>query len=913
MRRRLLSLSVIAGLVASGLVFAIAPFSAKAAAFNETIFIDSRNPNPVQTVGTLIAGTPYTLTASGTYNLGFDNSVADVECATLPPDPTFQPSRFAALEPTGDIGDVYVNGQPIQWTPAVPDAFGCNSTTHVYTYTFVPSTSAKLKLGVHEMDAGGYTDNTGAAKVVITEAKTVLERMSIPSTSRTGVTSSTIVDPTKTYTLEVSGTYKWANGTTTPAGAGPALPSVADAECTFFASAPGIADFFGAVQTPTDNNDDVLDVYLNDVAIRWDPTPINQPPAPVVPPANGCDDTGHKYSFTFKPSIATTLKLAIKDEVYEDNAGSLSAVLYQVAAGTPTTSTIDVPTPELILAEEVKVDSRNPSGANSLTALQPGKNYLIEAKGTYNWGSGLSDAECTTAPGDSIYIPDRFAFLDPNNDIADLVINNRFYEWIPTISTVEGCNETDHAYRVGFSPATPGPTNFKVFDGFHGDNNGEIVVRVYLLDEAQPAGTQVDQFNVYAASSVGTYSNVTLSPTYQYTIQMSGSYVWNNSIPPGVADAECMRVQGGPGSRDAAGALTPTDPGDDLLDVYVNGKPVDWSPTKASAAGCNDQDATYTYSFVPSATAKVHLRIYDTVNADNSGFLVAKIRRQFNSSPPAAGPTLPELSLVEQVDVDSRSASGTNAKVPMRAGEQLVFEASGTYVWGGGKADAECSSSNADPVYRTNRFESSNPGTDLTDVMVNNTYADWAAKTPNAEGCSSDHIYRLTYAAPANGLINFRMADGVLNDNTGTIVVKIFRISEIPLGTVTVDSTDPNGALTVPLVAGQTYRLRATGQYVYWNASDNNRADAECSTVDGVSYLPDRYGSVLPSEDVADLYINGRPVQWKPVNGTGACDPLNEYDIEFTPLSSGPGTLKIFDTVYWDNNGKLTVEIFKKA
>jgi hypothetical protein len=903
-RRRLFSLSVIAGLVASGLVFAIAPFSAKAASFNETIFIDSRNPNPVQTVGTLTAGTPYTVTASGTFSLGFDNSVGDAECSTLPPDPTFQPSRFAALEPTGDIGDLYVNLNPVQWVPSVPDAFGCNSTTHVYSYIYTPAATGKLKLGLHELDAGGYTDNTGALKVVITEAKTMLENLTIPSNSRAGVVSSTVLDPTKTYLLEVKGTYIWNNQLP---------PGTADAECTQFAGGPGIADFFGAT-TPTDSSDDTLDVYINDASVRWEPKPISQPPAPSVPPPNGCDDSGHTYSYTFKPSVATAIRLAVKDEVYEDNSGNLKATLYQVPASTPTTSTIDVPTPDVRLAEEVHVDSKSADGSNAVTALQPGKNYLIEASGTFNWGSGIADAECTTAPGDSIFIPDRFAFIDPNNDIADLVINNQFYSWVPTVSTVEGCNEQNHTYRVAYRPTSSGVTNFKIYDGFHGDNNGELLVRVYLLDEAQPAGQQVDQFNVYAASSAGSYSNATLSNTADYSIEISGSYVWNNSLPPGQADAECVRVQGGPGSRDAAGALTPTNPSDDFLDVYVNGQQVDWSATKASPSGCNDQDATYVYTFRPTVSAKVHLRVNDTVNDDNSGVLVAKIRKLYTAPQGGTGTTaLPQVSLVEQIDVDSRSSSGTNSKVPMRPGEQLVIEASGTYVWGGGRADAECSTSTSDPVYRYNRFESQAPGTDLTDVMINNEYVAWAPKTIDAEGCSSDHTYKITYAAPAAGLLNFRMADAVLADNTGVISVKIYRVDEIPLGTVTVKSDDPDGELTVPLIAGRTYRIRAKGQYVFWNASDNNKADAECTTIDGVNYLPDRYGSVLPSEDIADLYVNGGKVTWKPATGTGSCDPNHDYDFEFTPLSSGPGNLRIFDTVHWDNTGQLTADLFMKA
>jgi hypothetical protein len=915
--KRLAALAALVAMVLSGLVFVISPFAADASGFKETIFVDSRNPNPVQTVGTLTAGTPYTLTVSGTYNMGFNNSIADAECASFPPDPTFQPSRYSALEPTGDIGDLYVNNGPVQWTPTVPDAFGCNSTTHVYTYTYTPAVNGKLKLGVHELDAGGHTDNTGALKVVITEAKTVLERFTIPADNRNGITSSTVVSPTKTYMLEVKGTYVWnkgnlPGGVNTPGQTGAGLLT-ADAECTYFGQTPGVQNFFGTVQTPTDMNDDMLDVHINDAPVAWVANPINQPPAPPIPPANGCDDSGHVYTFTFKPSVATALKLSIKDEVYEDNSGSLSATLYEVAVGTATTSTIDVPVPELVLAEEFKVDSRNPQGANSATAFQPGKTYLVEAKGTYNWGAGLGDAECTTGPGDGIFVPDRFHFLDQNNDIADLVINNQFYTWIPLVSTVEGCDETTHTYRVAYQPQTPGLTNFKIFDGFHGDNSGELTVRVYLLDQPAPAGQQVDTFNVFAASPTGTTSNVVLSNTYEYSIEVSGSYVFNNSLPPGVADAECMRVQGGPGSRDAAGALTPFDPADDLLDVYVNGSPVDWTPTKASPAGCNDQDATYTYKVKPAASSKINLRVQDTVHADNSGVLKVTIRKLFTSSPPTGATSVPQVSLVEQVEVDSRSSSGTNSTVPVRPGEQLVLEASGTYVWGNGRADAECSTANNDQVYRYNRFESQAPGTDLTDVMINNSYVAWAPNAPDAEGCSADHIYRITYTVPTAGVINFRMADSVLGDNSGKILVKIFRIEEIPLGTMKIAGNDTDGELTVPLIAGRTYRLRARGEYVFWNASSNNRADAECTTVDGATYLHDRYGFVLPSEDIADLYVNNRPVVWKPVSGTGTCDPNHEYDFEFTPIASGPGNLRIFDTVHHDNTGELTVDIFMKS
>src|SRR5687767_2822036 len=256
MNKRIWALSGLIGVIGAILPAVIAPTSANAAGYAETIFVDSRNPNPVQTVGTLQAGTPYTVTASGTYNLGFGNSVGDAECSTLPPDSTFQSQRYIALDPAGDVGDLYVAGANVAWTPSRPDAFGCNSANHVYTYTYVPTTTGKLSLRIHERDAGGYTDNTGALKVVVSEARTLVESLTVPADSRDGATSGVILNPAKSYQLEISGEYVWND--TVP-------PSKADAECVRIGTqgtpldgsgapvvtSPGIPDFFGAAQTPT--------------------------------------------------------------------------------------------------------------------------------------------------------------------------------------------------------------------------------------------------------------------------------------------------------------------------------------------------------------------------------------------------------------------------------------------------------------------------------------------------------------------------------------------------------------------------------------------------------------------------------------------------------------------------------------
>lgn len=916
MKKRIWAYSSLLALFGTGLVTVVNPPSASAAPYQETVFVDSRNANPVTTTAVLQAGTPYSVTVSGTYNIGFDNSTADAECATLPPDSTYQSKRFVAFDPAGDIGDLYVAGAAVDWKPTKADAFGCNSANHTYTTTYTPTTSGKLSLRVHDTPGGGHNDNTGALRVVVADARTLVEAVSVPSNMRDGVTTTAILDPAKSYQIEISGEYIW--NTQVP-------PSKADAECVRIGtkdtplqpagivSSPGIPDFFGAM-TPTDPADDILDVYVNGQAVAWQPKPAAAASGlPNSPTPLGCDDTNRTYSYTFKPAAATQLNLAVRDNVYEDNSGSMSAKVYEVPAGTES-SQLQVPLPEVVLAEEIRVDSRNPSGANAVSALQPGRNYLIEAMGTFNWGAGVADAECTTAPGDGIYIPDRFAFIDPNNDIADLVINNRSINWQPTITDVEGCNTTDHVYRTAYSPSTPGLTNFKIFDGVHQDNAGELIVRVYLIDEAPPTGQEVDSFQVFGASPGGTNSNVVLSPANDYAFVISGSYNWNNSLPPGTADAECLRVTGTPGSREAANALAPFATGGDFLDVYVNGGAVDWAPTKASPTGCNDVDQTYTVGFKPLVSGKVNLRVNDTVHSDNAGSLRVKILKVASATPPAST-ALPKVSLVEEVQVDSRSATGTNSKVPVRPGESLILEAAGTYVWGGGRADAECSTSNADPVWVQNRFASLVPGSDLVDVMVDNTSVNWVAVDPDANGCSPSNTYKLTYSPPAAGLLNFKMADSVLSDNNGTVTVKIYRIDEIPVGTYKVNATASQGHMTAPFLAGKTYRVQAKGTYVFWNDRPNstNLGDAECTTVDGTTYQHDRYGYLLPSQDLGDLYVNLDKVTWTPATGAGPCDPNNVYSYVFQAANNGSGDLRIYDTVYHDNAGELTVDIFMKA
>jgi hypothetical protein len=182
--------------------------------------------------------------------------------------------------------------------------------------------------------------------------------------------------------------------------------------------------------------------------------------------------------------------------------------------------------------------------------------------------------------------------------------------------------------------------------------------------------------------------------------------------------------------------------------------------TDPDGDGCDADTHTYRWVTTPRWTAPVNLRVDDPVWADDAGALQVTVSRVR----PAVG--------TETVTVDS-----TRAAVPSRriypAGQPLRITATGTYTWAADTtADAECSSTTPDPIWRTTRATMLVDGRYLGDVTVDGWVPDWT--TASGARCdTTTHSYLLTYTPRQTGPLTLGVADLDLTDNAGAVTVTI--------------------------------------------------------------------------------------------------------------------------------------------
>lgn len=591
--------------------------------------------------------------------------------------------------------------------------------------------------------------------------------------------------------------------------------------------------------------------------------------------------------------------------------------------------------------DTVTVDSSSTEPVAS-TTLTAGETYTVTVEGTFAYGhpirgqeSGVADAECSTLPPDPTYQRARYVLLDPSEDFLDLYLgqngNLEPAEWEATNPDPFGCNSSDHTYSLTFEAEADAPLEFVVKDideGAYQNNQGTLTVEI-----SQPEEILLETIDVPVKHAPEVSSTTSLDPDKRYRLVASGTYDYGNleGVPLGRADAECsFAAADTPATwqRDTYKAL---DPGGDQLDLYVNANDVAWQPTNGSPTGCNTDDHTYAFAFT-GVSGQLALQVRDMTNSgDNIGSLQVELF-EVTVEPPeassAALPGLPETEFSEEVQVDSRDENGSFSAIPVREGEQLFMRVEGTYAYGRGMADARCSNKashpdDPDPTFRPS--EENYPDLDprILQLLINDQAVDWQPPPDKADSlepeCSVDHSYQLAFVAPSSGLLNFRILDGNYRDNSGTLTVEISRIQEVPAGTVFVPSNMASGALTPPLVGGESYRLEASGTYSYFDNLPNTLADAECSQgyssgppftglPDDPTFEPHRYGS--GEGDLLDLVVDGEHVEWSPEGGSEDCDADHVYSHVLAPSGSGPAGLVIDDTNYGDNSGELRVDVF---
>lgn len=873
----------------------------------EEITVDATDQDGLWSDTVLVQGESYTLESRGTYVYvserpagapAIGGARSDAECTDLPPDPSWQPHRFAAYNPAEDWSDLYVNGSQVTWTPAVPDALGCDASgTHTYTHTFTAPTTGRLHLGIYEEGPWNYHDNQGELTVLLRPTESLFGEYDIDSTDPDGVVINGLADD-RTYAIEVVGTY-------TTAGV------LADAECVTLRSSPatpvGLTPNLSRPQSA-----DPYDVNVDGRAVDW---------TPQTPSAFGCDDIDHAYRYELAPRTAAgppapatalagraartpgTLRLDIDDDNHADNQGTLAVRIFEVTRPQVAPSADPADDPELV--EEVVVDSRSSQGATSLAVLPGDRSYLLEVRGTYRWGGGQADAECSTELSDPVW---RRGRSEVHGEGAfDLMIDGTVVEWTALSPDARGCS-TSHVYRRIHHRVHTSQAHFVIADTNYNDNQGSLTVAVYLLGEAEPT-SEVLQVTTLDSRHRPGVDTIPLSPLEEYQIEVAGTFTSAPSLP-NTHDAECTSIGGAPGVPDAYSSTT-SDPSDDVFDVYVDGRPITWTPTKGTPIGCNDADHTYVHTFRPDRFGPVNLRVEDPHPQDNEGVLDVTVRRLTS---PDARVGAPAVRLAEEVLVPSNSSSGANSMLPLQEGSTYLLEVSGTYFWGEGFADGECSSTLIEGLWHRNRFEAQFPSTDLFDVLVDGAVVEWQPTTADIEGCNTtDNIYRTLFVPADSGPVNFRINDPGTGDNSGVLKVKILHVDEIPLGAYPVVASDPGGVNTIPLVEDTTYRFVARGEYNPAAPLDW-AADAECSRPpNGTWTASNNLAPNLPDDDVLDVYVDRGPISWTPASGVGECDPGHVYESRFDAARTGTVNLAVFDTLPQDNQGHLIVEVYQSA
>lgn len=137
---------------------------------------------------------------------------------------------------------------------------------------------------------------------------------------------------------------------------------------------------------------------------------------------------------------------------------------------------------------------------------------------------------------------------------------------------------------------------------------------------------------MFATSTAGTTTSVSLETGERYLIKAEGTWTWDNRVPGRFADAECYRHPHGsgfPGEPDwDRGGLVD----DGFLDLTIDGTTVDWITRSPTIYGCNEATHTYETHWVQVGNKPITLRIRDTYYPDNEGFLLVTINKVASAS-----------------------------------------------------------------------------------------------------------------------------------------------------------------------------------------------------------------------------------------------------------------------------------------
>jgi hypothetical protein len=398
------------------------------------------------------------------------------------------------------------------------------------------------------------------------------------------------------------------------------------------------------------------------------------------------------------------------------------------------------------------------AGALTTGSLTTGSSYLIEASGTYRWGSTASrvaDAECSRAPGDSTWRRDRSVHpWQPSEDHLDLYVDGTDMQAAPDVDTGGTCDTRTHAYRWTYQPQRTGRVTFALWDPTTlADNSGALTIRVIALVPRDEMSWQLP-----ATAAAGVTSPGALEAGGTYLLTVSGTVEAGGGV---TSDAECSTSLADPvWRRDRS--VDVTDPGADNLDVLVDGDDRTFRPvTDPDGDGCDADGHTYRLTITAASTRAVNIRVDDPAWGDDTVALTVTAVR-----------VRPAVD-TETVAVDTAApAVATTLNYP--AGQQPRITATGTYQAAAGvTADAECSATTADQVWRSSRSTLMADGRYLGDLTVNGSTPDWRTLSGTSSCDPATHSYQLLYTPQQTGPLTLGPADLDLADNLGTLTVTI--------------------------------------------------------------------------------------------------------------------------------------------
>ena len=212
------------------------------------------------------------------------------------------------------------------------------------------------------------------------------------------------------------------------------------------------------------------------------------------------------------------------------------------------------------------------AGVTTSAALTAGKPYLIEATGTWKWGTRVNevaDAECSTAPHDTTWRRDRSVHtMQPTRDHLDLYVDGHDLLADPDTDNGTGCDTATHTYRWTYTPTRTGRVKFASWDPTTlADNSGALTIRVI---SSAPSTTMT--WSVPANAGAGVTSPGALAANETYVVTVSGTVAAGSGV---VVDAECSTTPTDPvWSRDRV--ADPAYPGAERLDVLVDKQATTW-------------------------------------------------------------------------------------------------------------------------------------------------------------------------------------------------------------------------------------------------------------------------------------------------------------------------------------------------